>query len=212
MTMQISMNTGSRTKNSIQERAIYNRCTRWAWVRESSYERNKRSKINQSTNRAINYKFVSIVKSGLHSIFVWSERGQHFEEFFFSSRQIFSLEIMIICDWSSKVQMNHSKIACSIDYFLICALYVKRFFFFIHLFLRWCVRCLPSFISCFLWCKSVTFCYVHLLPVTLLITTARNIIWKRYWAYVYGFLGCTVSSVRKHIGLMTELRSIFWGS
>ena len=83
MTMQISMNTGSRTKNSIQERAIYNRCTRWAWVRESSYERNKRSKINQSTNRAINYKFVSIVKSGLHSIFVWSERGQHFEEFFF---------------------------------------------------------------------------------------------------------------------------------
>ena len=198
MTMQISMNTGSRTKNSIQERAIYNRCTRWAWVRESSYERKKRSKINKSTNRAINFKSVSVVKSGLHSVFVRNESRQHVEEFSFF--------------FETTVQMNHSTIACSIDYFLICALYVKRFFFFIHLFLRWCVGCLPSFISCFLWCKSVTFCYVHLLPVTLLITTARNIIWKRYWAYVYGFLGCTVSSVRKHIGLMTELRSIFWGS
>lgn len=91
MTMQISMNTGSRTKNSIQERAIYNRCTRWVWVRESSYERNKRSKINKSTNRAINFKFVWIVKSGLHSVFVRSERRRHVEEFsFFFETNIFS--------------------------------------------------------------------------------------------------------------------------
>ena len=97
MTMQISMNTGSRTKNSIQERAIYNRCTRWAWVRESSYERNKRSKINKSTNRAINFKSVSVVKSGLHSVFVRNESGQHDEECSFFLRDDSSNESFNDC-------------------------------------------------------------------------------------------------------------------
>ena len=179
MTMQISMNTGSRTKNSIQERAIYNRCTRWAWVRESSYERNKRSKINKSTNRAINFKFVWIVKSGLHSVFVRSERRRHFEEFsFFFETNIFSRNDDNM--WLKFESSNEPFKDCLFHWLFLdmCVICKKILSFFVYLFLRWCVRCLPSFISCFLWCKSVTFCYVHLLPVTLLITTARNIIWK----------------------------------